>query len=74
MLAGNVTAAMVGGNLVISGDDNHNNIEVVGTGVPGEFRVIGLDLAGATLINGGGRAGDISRRDGRDFDQRSRRQ
>ncbi len=52
VLAGNVTAAIVGGNLVISGDDNHNNIEIVGTGVPGEFRVIGLDLAGATLING----------------------
>jgi hypothetical protein len=52
VMAGNVTAAIVGGSLVISGDDNSNNIEVVGTGVPGEYRIIGHDLVGATLING----------------------
>ncbi|MDD4889306.1 MAG: hypothetical protein PHU85_05200 [Phycisphaerae bacterium] len=56
MLAGNVTAAIVGGNLVITGDAANNVIEVdqsVLVVLPGQVRVQSGWWGSATTINGG---------------------
>jgi hypothetical protein len=52
LLAGNVSAVMKGGDLIIKGDSLSNNIDVVATGA-GVRVVGGLDLNGAqTTVNG----------------------
>jgi hypothetical protein len=55
LLAGNVTAALVGTDLVIDGDAAANAISVVETANDGEFTITGLNDAGGTptSINNG---------------------
>ncbi len=53
-MAGNVTAALVGGDLVVEGDADANTISIVEGAVDGEFIVLGGDDAdgAATNVNG----------------------
>ncbi len=55
-LAGNVTAALVGGDLVITGDAEANVISVVETEIDGEFVILAESDAGgvSTSLNGTG--------------------
>ena len=53
MLAGNVTASVVGGNLIIRGDDAGNGVLVQQEAGTGNYSVTGFDFAGSTTkING----------------------
>src|SRR5262249_14916053 len=52
MLAGNVTASVSGGNLIIRGDNVDNGVVISQTD-PGTYLVTGIDTAGGpTTING----------------------
>jgi hypothetical protein len=51
MMAGNVWAAVNGGNLSITGDEASNGVEITQVG-PTSFRVSGTPNAGATAVNG----------------------
>jgi hypothetical protein len=50
LMAGNVTAEVRDGHLFVSGDTAANEIEIIGTGVLGQFQIRGLD--GTTRVNG----------------------
>ena len=54
MYGGNVTAALVGNDLVVAGDASANAIRIVETANDGEFTITGLnDGAGTpTSVNG----------------------
>jgi hypothetical protein len=53
MLAGDIQATLVGGNLTLTGDNATNAVEIRGTGVAGEVAVRPLDKAGQTTLEGG---------------------
>ncbi|MCA9097411.1 MAG: hypothetical protein KDA36_03460 [Planctomycetaceae bacterium] len=61
LLAGNVTAAITGGNLVIQGDDLSNTITIEPTANAGEFKITGTGTTvnGAANVTLGGLTGDI---------------
>ena len=53
LMAGNVTVSQSGADLIIQGDNSDNSLEVIGTGVAGQFVVVGEpSVAGGTAING----------------------
>jgi len=53
MMAGNVIASLQSGTLRITGDKLDNGISIVGSAVPGEFVIQGLQTRyGATTVNG----------------------
>jgi hypothetical protein len=53
LMAGNVTAEVRDGHLIVLGDDAANGVEIVGTGRAGEYLVIGHARAGAATTIGG---------------------
>jgi hypothetical protein len=53
MLAGDIQATLVGGNLTLTGDNATNAVEIRGTGVAGEVAVRPLAKAGQTTLEGG---------------------
>jgi hypothetical protein len=53
MMAGNVTANVLAGNLVITGDRLANGVSIVGSAVPGEFVIQGIPTSCVpTTVNG----------------------
>jgi hypothetical protein len=50
LMAGDVAVAMISGDLIITGDDLDNRVDI--TTVNGQFRVSGTNWNGATTING----------------------
>lgn len=52
MLAGNVTAEVMWGSLIITGDNNDNGISIVPGNNPGDYVVQGTDVNGLTSVNG----------------------
>lgn len=54
VLAGNVTAVISHGNLVITGDDDDNGIEIVPTAVANQVTITGTTVGTATSVNNAG--------------------
>ena len=53
LMAGDVAVQVTGGSLVLTGDQESNGVELVSTGVEGQYIVTGLDAGGdATTVNG----------------------